>query len=608
MDIDSADAIRSATGGSLELRSAPHTSSSNAAGALSDKLDSQDGTGNQTHRKRGSDAQRSTGSSNGRNSPTSARHARGALDHLASDSIESGRNSPVNNGKKERGGGAGVSDVPVREKRHAHAGERLSPGIFPSIKASSSPVHKGALKSALSPDADETKHPKKVHSGRESLHTEGSSELERTLFSSHHSDDSEAFGYIIQMRAKKHVAMLASKAPEDPDTGKIMFLKFTDRNLNFDVRDHLEEGFTHQVNGNYAEAEELYDKAVSTGKSVSLALPLAMRGIVRFLQRNYMKAMKDFTDSIALYEQYGETKHDKADTAAVLYNRALSHFRIGDDDSGISDLRKALDEYDSDNFQIRQMLILAYRRVDKFDQATEQCVILKEKRDAQVSATLRDGILLTRSYDSEYPANTRASVELDRSGGGDTRRMMSNQSQSVPKHRLTALSKSFAGLSGSRTSRVVPTYHVPIATTDFSATKTAKHHIGDDRSQGDENASIVSGALSLEHEKIVQGFTRNVFDTLFVNTTALQEVLSQPNKSRSKAGVAMIEAKLKEVPFLREVDRADLRKLAACVEYRTISDRGPLFSQDRPMDMLCVLLSGQWQLRVEIVQHVVPIW
>jgi hypothetical protein len=454
------------------------------------------------------------------------------------------------------------------------------------------------------PDLEFSKHQKKQFSIGEA---EAFTDFERALFSSNYSEENENFGYMIQMRAKKHVSLLASKAPEDPDTGKIMVLKFTDRNLNFDVRDHLEEGFALQTNGKLSEAESFYDKAVLTGKSVSLALPLAMRGIVRFLQRKYLKAIKDFTDSIALYEQYGETRHDKADTAAALYNRALSYFRIGDDDSGVSDLKKALDEYDADNFQIREMLILAYRRVDKFELATEQCVILKERKDAKINACFCDGPSAGRSFDSfsPPPINKGASAETDKDtrAGSSSKRIMLSQS----KQRLSGFSKSF-GSFGSRNFRVVPTYHIPIATTDFSLTKTKKSVSNEDKALVDESVSVVSGALSLEHEKIAQGFSRNIFDTLFVNTTALQEALSLPTKARHKAHVALIEAKLKEISFFRELERVDLRKVAAGVEYRTISDRGPLFSQDRPMDVFCILLSGQWQLRVEIAQHVVPIW
>ena len=430
-------------------------------------------------------------------------------------------------------------------------------------------------------------------------------------------------------RARRQLAVMIRKAPFDPDTKNIIPISLKDRVVVFEFRDQLETAYRFQQEEKYEEAELWYSRTIASGKKSTIILPLAMRGVLYFMQKKYFQSVRDFTSayehSKALFSISMEdvSLQEKADTAIILYNRALAHFCIGDDDSGINDLKIALKKYDPESHVIRAMLTLAYKRMGRFGNAVAECVgirSLKERADekAHLQRMLKyqgaefngDHHMSLTRQSTIFP--NRDVCVLD---AGNRKTISSHRISTINKisktrgslsfgpdpgstyETSTGVSKSISTLS-KKSNKIIPTYHVPIAATKFSSSKSSKKS----SKGGDSNTS-----LTLEHEKATQGFTRNIYETLFIRTSQLQDVLTSEPQTRSPDQITEIVKTLKLVPFLHELSVLDLREIAGLVEYRALTTKGQIFGQDQGADVFSIILSGQWQLRLEIAQHLVPL-
>lgn len=459
-------------------------------------------------------------------------------------------------------------------------------------------------------------------------------------------DSNEPMGYIAhQAMVKKQLLSIIAKAPNDPDTKSIIPINLSDRVLGFDIRDQLEMGYRYEQEGDYANAEVCYTRAVSASKRLSRSLPLLMRGVVFFHQKKYFLAIRDFTEAIPFSpDEAGETAQEKSDIAIALHNRALAHFCVGNDTNGVEDLNIALDNYQPENLKIREMLLLAYKRLGKFNLATSECIklqnyVAQEQMSISSSKRQRQTVVNnTASVDSaqraiamfnqdrrkfgsalapRVPAADRDSIKARTSMAakvGANLSLISNSRQANRKgtvgghHDRSGLLTAFDSTFGNGP---VPirTISVPVAAPNFSI-KKKKNRIADgttNYSNPEDSLNETNPRLSLDQAKADLGFTRDIFESIFIRTSPLQDILSiQPNM-RSVAQLNVISRILRQVPFLHKLADADLRDLSACVEYRVITTKGPLFSQDKPLDVFCVLLTGQWQMRLDILDNVVQL-
>jgi hypothetical protein len=155
--------------------------------------------------------------------------------------------------------------------------------------------------------------------------------------------------------------------------------------------------------------------------------------------------------------------------------------------------------------------------------------------------------------------------------------------------------------------KTIPTIHVPVGIPNFSIKK--KGHPMLEKQDG-ENSGVApdtSLSVNLAQVKKDNGFTRDIFETIFIRTSPLQDILSIEPHLRSTAHLGTVSEALKQIACLSKLQDIELRDLAARAEYRVITTKGPIFQQDHPMDVMCIILSGQWQMRIEIAQHIVPI-
>lgn len=461
----------------------------------------------------------------------------------------------------------------------------------------------------------------------------------------------EPMGYIAQQaKMKKQLMTLISKAPNDPDTKNIIPVNLSDRVLGFDIRDQLELGHRYEQDGDFANAEVCYTRAVVASKKLNRNVPLMMRGVVFFMQKKYFLAIRDFSEAIPFSaEEAGDSTQEKADIAAALHNRALAYFCVGNDTNGVDDLCCALDHYQPENLKIREMLLLAYRRLGKFNQATSECIKLQhyislEKNsvpfgkarakgthvNSQTSiSSAQDAIAMfnqdRRQFGSalapRVPVADRDSIKARTSmaakagshGGANlalitSSRRMTRKNQSASQSDRSGVLTAFDSINGSQ-SVLIRTIGIPVAIPDFSIKKKKNRTLMNAEYGNNDDGSLheSQSSMNLDQAKADLGFSRDIFESIFIRTSPLQDVLSiQPNM-RSMSQLTVVAQKLKEVPFLYKLADADLRDLAACVEYRVITTKGPLFSQDRPLDVFCILLTGQWQMRLDILDNVVQL-
>ena len=94
-------------------------------------------------------------------------------------------------------------------------------------------------------------------------------------------------------------------------------------------------------------------------------------GNLNFKMGKYMAALGFYTKAIKDLSE--KQKQVKLDEFVAFHNRGIIYFRLGDDDSGVADIEKAI-EKDPNHLDCRTLLSLAYRRMGKFMRAIDECV------------------------------------------------------------------------------------------------------------------------------------------------------------------------------------------------------------------------------------------
>jgi CRP-like cAMP-binding protein len=95
------------------------------------------------------------------------------------------------------------------------------------------------------------------------------------------------------------------------------------------------------------------------------------------------------------------------------------------------------------------------------------------------------------------------------------------------------------------------------------------------------------------------GYKSDLFDSIFVKPSELQEALAARPFCRSLDDQLTITTALKVSPFLRDLSETALNELASSIEYRLIPEDTKIFIQDRPIDAMLLVLKGRVDMIME---------
>lgn len=106
------------------------------------------------------------------------------------------------------------------------------------------------------------------------------------------------------------------------------------------------------------------------------------------------------------------------------------------------------------------------------------------------------------------------------------------------------------------------------------------------------------GGGFLKQFKLNAGFGEDLFEDMFVKPSELQSALLVKPGERLSSDLRMIETTLRLFPIFGRSSSSMLLDLAQNIEYRVVTMKDVLFNQNEPAPAVCLLLSGQIQIRM----------
>jgi CRP-like cAMP-binding protein len=444
-----------------------------------------------------------------------------------------------------------------------------------------------------------------------------------------------------RQKARRLVRDMASTAPRDPDTSKLIPVDLENRRIGNGEREHVIVGINYEKAGHLGMAVKAFGKALVVVKMKHIIH--ICRGNVQFQRGKFFSAISDFSSALKCIE-VGEDSINAhlGDVVIARYNRAMSLFRIGDDERGIEDLKFAV-MCDPDNDSVRETLVMAHRRCGQYADAIEHCSVLHQnakslreqeemqklqestislelKRRANTSsdhiAVIKEAEARKHQYrqrpttcggsmSAKPPTNRPSTSPEGRSTGASTATMPSAQGSSgnsaaapisLINSRFMAESYGSSGRDSVEKARIKT---VEIRDYEFPNLKTMKEAYETKRL----NDEVTQATMHLETFKHSNGFKRHLFDTLFIRLNPLQDALITLNNKRTQEQLKIISEALRGFGIFSKNTETELFDLAACVEYRTVTSKSTVFYQDDEVAGVLLLLSGQLQLRLESGQE-----
>lgn len=113
-----------------------------------------------------------------------------------------------------------------------------------------------------------------------------------------------------------------------------------------------------------------------------------------------------------------------------------------------------------------------------------------------------------------------------------------------------------------------------------------------------EASSDRNGGGFLKQFKLNAGFGDDLFEDMFVKPSELQSALLIKPGDRLSNDLRLIETTLRLFPIFGKSSPSMLLDLAQNIEYRVVTMKDVLFNQNEPAPAVCLLLSGQIQIRM----------
>eukprot|EP00597_Dinobryon_sp_UTEXLB2267_P014299 CAMPEP_0170116102 /NCGR_PEP_ID=MMETSP0020_2-20130122/12003_1 /TAXON_ID=98059 /ORGANISM="Dinobryon sp., Strain UTEXLB2267" /LENGTH=1446 /DNA_ID=CAMNT_0010344023 /DNA_START=151 /DNA_END=4491 /DNA_ORIENTATION=- len=423
-------------------------------------------------------------------------------------------------------------------------------------------------------------------------------------------------------KAEKRIMALSKEVAPDIFFTKLIDIDFSNRKINTGELDILQKGMKLEKEGDHDAAMVCYTRAGANSKDAQLSKMLL--GNLNFKMGKYMAALGFYTKAIKDLSE--KQKQVKLDEFVAFHNRGIIYFRLGDDDSGVADIEKAV-EKDPNNLDCRTLLSLAYRRMGKFARAIDECVESKqirlqqmEEKAARLAAKINiapplisssqsqsvdsEGILVSNNGIVESIAGQSQSV--GHGGISEEQRNRPGGVDSVRGGAVTLTGTATLNAAEANDRRIVaievqvpePSLRNSFAHKKLEAIVAARQNKQD--VSGDTSESDAKGGSQLKAFKLRHGMRLELFQELFIQPSEVQKaLLNEPNR-RSSDNRQVICTALRLFPFLRDLSDSNINNLANVVEYRAVVSKDQLFKQNGLSYAVCFLLGGNVEVRMEL--------
>ena len=421
----------------------------------------------------------------------------------------------------------------------------------------------------------------------------------------------------------------------------------------------IEHGLELEKENEMDDALKYYRKLKRRFKFVQI--PTTCVGIILFKQGKYLQAIKEFNDAIKFQSTLPRAIFCADDDMMALYNRALCHFRTGNDGLAIDDLEQSLKlnddkiispPHEDSILQVRRVLVIAYRRLGKFEKSIKFSDIVISADDSKHSRNHRrhdsrhkehikepkiqpQMSLVPGLYDvdvTDKPILASAPIEKPGKSEGDNVGVHASSSQNSPSCPSAASGPS-APVTRSRANTDLSKFLGDIENDGNSPGKkmktrerqrdreppdiTRRKNIPTHLIKGQTSTGLLShvakkppekNEINLKWFKGTIGMTGlTLHEHMFERLTELQDALITPPFERSKTELETITKRLRLIPFLANLDVKKMNSLAQCIEYRVVPVKQQLFEQNRECEAMCIVMSGHVQVKLDLPPNMAPL-
>ena len=181
-------------------------------------------------------------------------------------------------------------------------------------------------------------------------------------------------------RSQRKLKNIVKNTPPDVFVHNLLDVELHNRKINMGDRDLLERGLRHELNNDIDQAIVCYVRARKQSKDPQL--PLMFLGAVHFKKGQYLVALKHFNAAMRIISDTRGAMYVVQDDFVTSFNRGITHFRLGDDTSGLTDLLRAVGLRPG-HVVAKELLSLVQRRMGNFDEAISTAMETKKIRIAQ---------------------------------------------------------------------------------------------------------------------------------------------------------------------------------------------------------------------------------
>lgn len=391
-------------------------------------------------------------------------------------------------------------------------------------------------------------------------------------------------------KAKRMVHVMATTAPQDMQTSRMIWVNLENRRVSSVDRENLAIGIVFLSNDELEKAFKCFSKCIMVCKHVHIAM--IYRGIVQYRRGKFFQALADFTDASKTIESSNVLiKNHIEDVLIARFNRGMTHFRLGNDAPGILDIKFAL-AINPANVHVRSILMQVQRRSCNYIEAVEHCMVIKNiaEEEAAVIADAKKKAQQSLGGESSDDFNMKLTFPATKSP---------TSSKTNTKSLKRGTSHFDSMIDYAMSSELLKPKNVGVDVKEPESCFPSLRERKEDFLLQKNQECSTQNSMYLENFKHENGYKRHMFDTHFIRLTDIQEALIQTQYLRSEANKALIMRCLRSFAIFSDVEEELLLRLAGCVEYRAVHSKSVLFFQDDPVDAVLLVLTGQLQLRLD---------
>jgi len=418
---------------------------------------------------------------------------------------------------------------------------------------------------------------------------------------------------LVDIAAKTLKRMARDSAP-DVQLNELLPIVLASGKVSLSDKDILEVGLKAEREGNNEVAITMYKRAgLHTTKPHLSKMFLAY---IHYQMGKYMQALDYLTWAVESQDRVKHlSTHSSEEHFIAHYNRALVYFRLGNDEKGVSDMKKAI-SIDGNHLKAKEVLGLALRRVTKYGESIEISKQNVQRRKELELMELETAAALKHKEEMRAAAKKERKERSHRATGrggvmiGEVRILGQGSIESVPSSRRDRISRA----GSAHGSLHHQSSSMSIGTLDEDKPREVYCAIEDkggngsfrsrrlQRSQQISNQESSNSSMpgeALKTFKLTNGFHDNLYEGLFARPSSLQEAMMVPPGSRTVDQLETISCTLRLFPFLWRCSPSTITELSRCVEYRALQNRANLYHQNNKADGVCFLLRGTIQGKLE---------